>query len=538
MKRDVYVHPSIDALDTRLRDALERLAPVRFESCNDLARCRPGDPVLSLSGEADMLNALSAAGVDYYHATTTRVPLRSDAETAGVRFSDSARLERLLRGRRLPQRKLEHFVPVAVQLGDEVLADYAGQPLWTARPSAQGVGDIVSTCPPRFADGEQALDYLNGYDFILLLPLLHFLRRVSASFAWTQPKLRACFTFDDPNLHWPTYGCLSYREIARRAARDRFHVAIATVPLDAWGMHPGAVALFKEHPAQLSLVIHGNNHTREEYGQIRDPDAQLALVSQSLTRIQRLERATGLRIDRAIVPPHEALNEAATGAMLALGLEGASLAAWSLRHWSQTDLSASFGADPADMTRSGFPCLDRYRLTDDCEAPAVISAFLGKPMIFVEHHEALANGHEMLSAAATVVNALGDVEWQGLQSLLRANVFQRRDGAVLRVRPYCARFEVSVPDGVDRLEFDSGNDISGSCYLPVRSSGVAAEDGRVFNVAPGETLEFADARLGAVTCNDASAAFSIGAFSRRMACEARDRWVGYRAKRRSRAAAP
>ncbi len=534
MRRDIYVHPSVDALDTRLKYALERLAPVRFKNCNAIADRRRGDALLCLSGDAEALSALQTSEADYFHIAERKATPRSEEQNELVCFSDSRQLDPLLRGRRLAQRKLGDFTPVTLRDGDEVLAEYGGQPIWALRPSAHGSGHVVATPLPRFAADEQALDYLNGLDFILLLPLLHFLRQASRQFAWKPPKLRACLTFDDPNLHGLTYGCLSYPAIVERAKRDKFHVAIATVPADAWAAHPGAVALFKENSDQLSLLIHGNNHTREEYGQTRDPKTQLALVSQSLNRIERFERSTGLRVERAIVPPHEALTDAAAAALLALGVEGASLATWSLRHWNRVGLSAEFGVELADILASGFPCLGRYSLTEDCEGPAVISAFLGRPVILVEHHKGLARGHELLSTVASVINSLGDVHWCGVEALLRSNYLHRQEGRKLRIRPYSSRIELVVPEGVEELDLDVGHGERCESYRLIRGFQPAIQDEsslRSFPVTPGETIQLTSLRLGAEEpFRGEPATFSVGAFSRRLACEARDRWAGYRAR--------
>ena len=60
---------------------------------------------------------------------------------------------------------------------------------------------------------------------------------------WTLPPPRASFVIDDPNLHWPSYGYLDYRELVAHAPQHGYHVGLATVPLDGWLIDRRAAAL-------------------------------------------------------------------------------------------------------------------------------------------------------------------------------------------------------------------------------------------------------------------------------------------------------
>jgi hypothetical protein len=58
--------------------------------------------------------------------------------------------------------------------------------------------DLVAMDPPKEDEGQHLFRYFHGEDWIRFLPLLHFLREVSG---WELPPPRACFMFDDLNLH-------------------------------------------------------------------------------------------------------------------------------------------------------------------------------------------------------------------------------------------------------------------------------------------------------------------------------------------------
>src|SRR5262249_12861328 len=159
-----------------------------------------------------------------------------------------------------------------------------------------------------------------------LLPLLQFFRKETEEIGWRHAPLRACFTLDDPNLRLPSYGFLNYRELIEQAQKHQFHVALATVPLDVSSAHSSTVSLIKRNSQRVSLLIHGNNHTRAELGWSPSRERSLAILTQSLSRIEWLEKTTALRVDRVMVPPHNAFSDKVAPLLLALGFEGAAVA--------------------------------------------------------------------------------------------------------------------------------------------------------------------------------------------------------------------
>ena len=528
------MHPSTDQLGRCLGDALEHLVPVKFKNCRDLAECRPGDAVLSLSGHDNVLRELVKRRLRHFHVMGRPVGLRSDDEGEPVRFADSLYLNELLRGRTIPHQVLFNLEPVPMESGDEVLAHYGDRPVWVLRRTDGLAAQIVAARLPELGQAKQLFDYLNGYHYIQLLPLLHFLREIAADIDWIRPPVRACFTFDDPNLHWPAYGFLSYRELFRQARKDRFHISLATIPLDVWGPHSGAVTLIKENGEHVSLLIHGNNHTRNEFGHAGTRQRYLSMLAQSLRRIEWLEKVTGLHVDRVMVPPHEALAAAVLAPLLALGFEGASLSMWSLRHWNPgREWPCTFGLEVAESTDGGFPILGRYRLNGACEGPVVISALLGRPVILAEHHGAAASGLELLSGAARVINSLASVKWCSIEMMLRSNYLHRREHATLWIRPYSRRIHLIVPEGVNQLVLalaQHQRDEEATEFSLIRrrpgTETIAAhiQPGVAIEVCPGETIELVSMNLGAVDHHHLETASSpVWAIYRRVLCEARDR---------------
>jgi hypothetical protein len=327
---------------------------------------------------------------------------------------------------------------------------------------------------------------------------------------------------------------MSYQELVKQAKTFGYHVALATVPIDAWGPHRRTVNLFRDNPEHLSLLIHGNDHTREELGRTRTPEEYLHLLAQSLRRIARLEEKTGLNVARVMVPPHEALAGAATAAMLALGFEGASLTPWMLRYWnSKRQWPSAFGLKIAEMI-NGLPVLPRFDLSASSEGPIVISAFLGRPIVLFEHHEALAGGLDLLSHAAEIVNSLGNVRWCNPETMLRSNHLTLQKEATLWIKPYSCRVAFTVPQGVTTVAIEPSEENTPAAaleFIITRKRGGGSQVMRTaagvpVKVAPGDTIELVSPNLGTVNHRQVEKlGLSLRALSRRVLCEGRDRLV-------------
>jgi hypothetical protein len=214
---------------------------------------------------------------------------------------------------------------------EKVLAETAAGPSWvvSAGPGPKHYRSAFAL--PAVSSGESLRDVLCGERFMEMLPLLHFLRAVCGDTHFDAPPLRACFIFDDPNLHWPRYGFVDFREIAARAGRENYHVSFATIPLDAWFTHAATAEVFRRNADRLSLCVHGNDHTRHELAQSYPPGRRAILLRQAVERIERLECATRLNVCRVMVPPHGACSEAMLTEIPRCGFEAACISHGSLR---------------------------------------------------------------------------------------------------------------------------------------------------------------------------------------------------------------
>jgi hypothetical protein len=426
----------------RLFDALERCLPVRFEGRED-----------------GSWRALDAAvvfpGAGHSHGQTvlpTLLAARDEESVAPaprrVELSTSELLDSRIRRRSLVDDRAA-AVDVAVGVGNSPLAACGRAPVWSVARSDGALSYSVALAPEELRRDERLRDRLRAGRFLALLPLVHFLREIGGSENWTPPSLRAAFILDDPNLHWPSYGFVKFDPLATTATDRRFHAAIAMVPFDGWFAHRRVVRLFREGPAALSLVMHGNDHVKRELGQPLADAERRALIAQALRRVEAFERRTQIPVARVMTPPHGACSEGMMETMARSGIEALCISnphPWLAAPPPDRPLN---GWAPADFV-GALPILPRYPL-DRPRDDLVFRAFLDQPLILYGHHGDLAEGVEALATAADEVNSFGDVRWCSPSSIARSNVVLRRRGATLEARLFARRVSVDVPDGIREI---------------------------------------------------------------------------------------
>ena len=532
----IRVYPSSDGLGTRLQEALTALVPVTFVSCPNLAECREGDAVIILSGDDDIVQRLPAGRVRCFQVATGAA-VRDDSQMGGksIQFTRSRLLDQRLRGRSLGHEPMPGYSGLTTEPGDEILACCGDNPVWVVR-NGGGLPMHASSVPlPNLAADGTPFNQLRNRRFFRLLPLVHFLREVTAGSGWENPPLRACLMLDDPNLHWTSYGFLQYAKLLDQAKSCGFHVAFATVPLDAWVSHPGTVKLFRDHPQQFSLLLHGNDHGKRELCQSRSKQDYLFLAAQSLRRIDRLERNTGLHVARVMAPPHGVCTSNCLAALLAAGFEGACAATSLLGKLNPHLLrDPSFGLGLAELAPEGVPVIPRFTLEPSCEGAIVISAFLDKPIIPVGHHHTAVDGLELLAHTAETINSLGDVSWGGPEVMLRSNFRSFQADTTLWVEPYSCRVQLTVPPGITqvglyRSEKTVTDADSEFTFMVKRGSELRCRQ-NVSNpplkVMAGDHIELVSLGLGKVDYRKIeNPQFSLQALPRRLVCEFRDRFM-------------
>jgi hypothetical protein len=335
--------------------------------------------------------------------------------------------------------------------------------------------------------------------------------------------------FDDPNLHWRSYGYVKYHELVEDACEHNYHVSFATIPMDGWHVHNETANLFRENPGRLSLLIHGNNHTYFELTEADTDASREALAAQALRRVQRFELLSRLEVSRVMAAPHGACNHEMANVLLRTGFEAACISRSSLMVRNpKTEWGPAFGLRLAESLGVGLPIIPRFHIRWD-ETYVLFAAFLGQPIIPVGHHEDLADDLRLITRVAGLINETGDIRWMNMKSIARSNFFTYREGDVWHIKTYSRQIEVKVPDGCHQLCVERAwlNE-SGAERLIVQRGDLAStcsDSERPLPVAPGEEITITFAYRDMIDPWAASVSRpALWAIARRQLCEARDRF--------------
>jgi len=440
------------AAHKRLLAALEEAFRVRFEGRGE-GQLGDLDALLQL-GPGDQAEAAAALGLPALHLLAPEAS--EPGELAVQELTSDGKLDRTLRGAELPDDRLGAALTVggdAVTAG-EVLASCRGVPTWTGRGTLQRARLI----PLELGSEEALRERLRAGRSAALLPLAHFLREVSAGEAWQPPALRASFLFDDPNLHWPSYGFVKLPALSEHAREHGYHAALATVPLDGWFAHPAARRALRESNGALSLLVHGNDHYGGELGRPKTAAEALAMAAQAQRRMGSFEARTGVAVDRVMVPPHEQCSQATVAGLRRCGFEALAVTqpfpwlgdgerGWLTRPEGTGPL---VGWHPADLA-DGLPVLLRHPLAGRSPSELRLRAFLGQPLVLYGHQADLLEGLDVLADAAAEVEAAGPTRWCSLGEIAATSVQTRRRGENLEVRLLSRRALVEVPPETDRI---------------------------------------------------------------------------------------
>jgi len=449
----IGVHPVASfSRHEHLWAALSRLETVRFEAVEEI-QAAAGKPLI-LDGSSPEAARRAAALCGRVLNFANGIPSAS-RDNSTIRFSRSAALDPVLRGQNLRDSVTPLRLTTRPDSGAEVLGFKGADPVWIRATLEKGILDVVAYSLPMLDGAVYLFQHFRPNCFMALLPLLHFIREVAGDSTWQRPPLRACFMFDDPNLHWRSFGHINYRDLVESAKRHHYHVSFATIPLDAWFIHQPTAELFREHASRISLLIHGNDHTARELARPESKHRKLQLGAQALKRIERFENRSRIEVSRVMAAPHAACDETMAGALARLGFEAACISRSALMSYNpDVKWPATMGLNLAEFS-SGLPVIPRFGLAADCWTEIVLAAFMGQAIIMVGHHWDLAGGYGLLEQLAGFINRLGPVRWMKQHEIARSNYLQSQSGDTLRVCAFSRRVELNIPEGAQQLMLDS-----------------------------------------------------------------------------------
>jgi hypothetical protein len=452
------------------------------------------------------------------------------------RFSSDVLLPGVLRGREIALYETVASGELPEWLDAcPVVARIEGMPFWRAQQTACGYRHFVSLSLPSLEADEPLFAAFSGKRFIQLLPFIVFLLDlVQEDQQWEHPPLQACFMFDDPNLHWRTYGFIDYKRLVHEAETNNFHVSMATIPLDHWFIHRPTAAIFREHTRRLSLLIHGNNHLSRELAQTSVSESY-AMLKQALSRTAKLESRSGISVSRVMAPPHGACHASIMPALAQVGFEALCVSRWSLFKYNKGESWAKTVGMLSGQRISGLPILPRFPFSPYCHNGALVAAILRQPMIIVGHHEEVRDGFGSLNRLAEFINSMGHVQWANMTQIARTRYYRRIEGSVLRLHMLTNHVELDIPEGVSALRLDMpAEQAGGAAGLLVKTPSKAGElweeidEHEGLAVTPGDHIEIrVPQSVSPEYRNGGSAGIRPWALFRRQCTEFRDRLMPF-----------
>lgn len=466
---------------TQLYSILEQLLPVKF-----------------LFGEQDGIEVEGAIVMDkdvnIYEISIPNLSLllaadlenESEQKKTEVEFADDTDVPFPFRGRRVSTKLTQVGSFLTVRNNEKILASTEQGVIWLV--SEIGITKYFRSALslPHISTEQNFNDVFNGDCFLEMLVLLHFISVISLNIKYQPAPLRASFIIDDPNLHWPKYGFVDYREIVARAKKQNYHVSFATIPLDTWFTHTVTAELFRTNSRWISLLIHGNNHAKEELAQNYSDAMLKGLLQQAIQRIKRMEQKANISVCRVMVPPHGACTDEILAELSNSGFESACISAGSLRFHNQDKLWVkTLGFFPAEKIH-GFPVLPRWGLTGNVKNTLLIAAYLGQPMILRGHHQDLKDGGDMFDEYASFINGLGDVFWSNMTDLSRLNYLWREEGTICRIKVLGNKILFQLPIEAIAVIIET------PFTIDVVNWNVVTTNGYVYKIIPGELFLLCD----------------------------------------------
>ncbi|MBN1577305.1 MAG: hypothetical protein JW913_12175 [Chitinispirillaceae bacterium] len=290
--------------------------------------------------------------------------------------------------------------------------------------------DLYLLATSAIADVLQPLvneDHLCHQYTRLIAPLL-FIRASFGERCWHARRFHANFIVDDPPLK-KRYGFFSYSEFNKALRESSSAGTVAFIPWNWKRIHPGTTALLREQGAVLNICIHGCDHTRGEFGS-EDRGWMQAIVKRAEERMNGMQQRSGLDYDKVMVFPQGIFSITS----LACLKDNSFLAAVNTTpvptgHAEPPLLRDAL--DPAIVKYHCFPIFLRQYSRDGI-ARCAIDAFLGKPLLFGEHHDYFRKGYDVFKRfIARIGSQIPDITWENLRRVLEHTCLFRVDSTGL-----------------------------------------------------------------------------------------------------------
>jgi hypothetical protein len=291
----------------------------------------------------------------------------------------------------------------------------------------RGACDVFLFATDKVPDINERLAPRNGIEeyYDRLIPLLLFLRHSFGKMCWQGVESTAHLIIDDPLLD-PAYGCLTYAALGQSMRVARYASSIAFIPWNHWRTSKAKAAQVLGEDAHLSICVHGCDHTNREFEDL-DKGSLEWKAATALRRMERHQMRTGVPFDPVMVFPQGKFSSPALAALRTSGYLAAVNTTCFPTNAGDAPITIADNLRPAITKFDGFPLFQRRyprRLVD-----FAFDAFLGRPLLIVQHHDDFRDGYEKIEA---FVDGLRKIEpnltWPPLASQLMQSCMVRSLG--------------------------------------------------------------------------------------------------------------
>jgi len=271
-----------------------------------------------------------------------------------------------------------------------------------------------------------------------IIPLLIFLRHCFPGMFWQGGAPTARLIIDDPLLE-RSYGFLDFDALAGSMRSAKYGTTVAFIPWNHWRTSPRRARPIFNDRSELSLCVHGCDHTKMEFDET-DPGALQWMADTALGRMQRHQVRTGLAFDPVMVFPQGRFSSAALRALCNSGYLAAVNTTCFPTDAGAAQLAIADFLRPAITRFHGFPLFQRRyprRLVD-----FAYDMFIGRPVLLVQHQDDFRNGYSKLEEFVAGLHRLDSrLTWPPLADQLMSSCLTRSlPGGATEVLFFTRRF--------------------------------------------------------------------------------------------------
>jgi hypothetical protein len=277
-----------------------------------------------------------------------------------------------------------------------------------------------------------------SHRLLQFLPLLAFFRHAFGKRIWHVPTPFANLIVDDPPVR-DRYGSFSPTGHLASLADIPQATTVAFIPWNWNRSTETAAELFRAHCSQLSLCIHGCDHTKGEFAALNH-DALAGKCQLALQRAELFRQRTELSCEPVMVFPQGLFSKAAVTALRDANFLAAVNSTLFPVDLGESNVCLADMVEPAFMRIEDFPIFLRRYPKDP--TLCAVDLFLGRHLLLVEHQDYFRDGYKQCRRFLEAINSFRSrPTWAPLDQIVRRACLQREiEPGTFDVRFYANTF--------------------------------------------------------------------------------------------------